>query len=123
MRAMRPEEGMSVGKTPTAPEAGAGRAAGLGVTPAERTYLNIEVGVYKCIDCGAAMLSLVERDETGHVVLREIPLVCPNCASLSDWASAAKRAVKEARTLAEARKLVAQLFDLEIPAPYEGEEE
>jgi DNA-directed RNA polymerase subunit RPC12/RpoP len=121
-RAMRPES-VSVGKAPTAPKMGAGTAAGSGASPAERTYLNIEIGVYKCIDCGSTMISLVERDETGHVVLREIPLVCPYCATIADWAAAAAAVVKGARTLAEARKLVAQLFDLEVPAPFEGEDQ
>jgi hypothetical protein len=118
------------GKTPSTPE-GVDGARGLGVTPrGERvrakqvktvTWLNVEAGVYRCIDCGAAMISLVERDESGHIVLREIPLLCPYCAALADWAGAAKRVIKEARTLSEARKLISQLFDFEIPTPYEGQ--
>ena len=98
----------------------------MGVTPrgtALRTWRNIEIGVYRCVECGAAMVSFVERDESGHVILREIPLLCPYCATLADWANAAKKVVKMARTLAEARKLVVQLFDIEVPAPWEGGEE
>jgi len=118
-------EGQVGGKAPAAGFAPAGSAAGSGASPAERkvrevTWKNVEVGVHRCVECGGAVVSLVERDGNGRIVLRETVLLCPYCATLDDWGSAAKRVVREARTLAEARKLIAQLFDLEVPAPWEG---
>jgi hypothetical protein len=67
------------------------------------------------------MVALVERDETGHVVLKEEPLLCPYCARKHDYVGALIRIAANARSVEELRKLVSQFLNFEVPAPYEGE--
>ena len=90
---------------------------------ATKTWRNIELGTYRCAECGGRVVSLVERDATGHVILREEPLLCPYCARKRDYVWALFVVARFARSISELRKLVRQLLDFEIPAPYEGEED
>jgi hypothetical protein len=40
---------------------------------------DIEVSAQYHHTCGEKMVSLVKTDKTGHIVLSEVPLICPRC--------------------------------------------
>jgi DNA-directed RNA polymerase subunit RPC12/RpoP len=58
----------------------------------------LEIGVYRCIECGEAMVSLVARDEEEpRLVYREEPVACPNCTSYVEALKRLGEALSQAR--------------------------
>jgi len=58
----------------------------------------LEVGVYRCINCGEAMISLVARDgEQARLVYREEPVACSKCTSYAEALKRLAEALSQAR--------------------------
>jgi DNA-directed RNA polymerase subunit RPC12/RpoP len=58
----------------------------------------LRIGVYRCIDCGEAMISLVKYDEEEpSLILREEPVACPRCTPYVEAIKRLAEALSQAR--------------------------
>jgi len=85
--------------------------AGSGASPA---HYDVVFGTYKCIECGETMLSLTVTDESGRVIYREEPLLCPDCATRNDVVWAIRTLMDKARSPNELITLLQKLMSMVI---------
>jgi hypothetical protein len=72
----------------------------------------VELGTHRCARCGGYVASLVKRDETGHFVHEEIPLLCLSCGTLREFLRCSREIVKVAESIEDIARLLDELAAL-----------